>query len=49
MTTARHGLGGVGTVAASFVAGGFTTTQVANTEEYTGAFQTPTASTLTTS
>jgi hypothetical protein len=42
-------LAGAGTQTAALGFGGFTTTVVANTEEYTGAFDTVTASTLTTS
>jgi hypothetical protein len=49
MATARSTLAKAGTQTAGLGFGGFTTTVVANTEEYTGAFDTVTASTLTTS
>jgi hypothetical protein len=49
MTTARRALGGAGLQTAGLAFGGKTTANVANTEEYTGAFQTVTPSILTTS
>jgi hypothetical protein len=49
MTTARGGIGSVGTQNAGLGAGGYTTTAVANTEEWSGPQTTATASTLTTS
>jgi hypothetical protein len=50
MATARRQLAGAGTQTAALGAGGYTTTAVANTEEFTGASgPTATASTLTTS
>ena len=47
--TARYYIAAAGTQTAGLGFGGYTTTAVANTEEFTGAFQTPTASILTTS
>jgi hypothetical protein len=50
MATARRQLAGAGTQTAALGAGGYTTTAVANTEEFTGgSVPTTTASTLTTS
>jgi hypothetical protein len=48
MATARRGRV-AGTQTAGLGFGGFTTTQVANTEEYTGAFLTNNVQTITTS
>jgi len=49
MSTAREGLGAAGTQTAGLGFGGATTVVLANTEEFTGSFQTATASNLTTS
>ena len=49
MTTARQYLAGCGTQTLALAFGGNTTTAVTNTEEFTGTFQTATASNLTTS
>ena len=49
LATARRVLGGAGTQTAGLGFGGYITTEVANTEEYTGSFVTTTPSILTTS
>jgi hypothetical protein len=49
MATARYEAGAGGSGSSGFVAGGFTSTNVTNTEEFTAAFTTFPASTLTTS
>ena len=49
MNTARYGISGFGTQTAALGAGGYTTTFIANTEEWSGPQTTATASTLTTS
>jgi hypothetical protein len=49
MTTGRRDVTAVGTQTDAFGAGGYTTTAVATTEEWTGTPTTATASTLTTS
>ena len=50
MATGRYALAGSsGTAAAALAAGGYTTTDVATTEEFTGESTTVNASTLTTS
>jgi len=49
MTTARGGMASAGTQTAALGAGGYTTTAVATTEEWTGEVATATSKTLTTS